>query len=65
MHKRNKVRHNNRRGSAPSSASPLQALKPPGQKLGGFSISEMTMYGKKPMKPAKKPMKPGKYGPKK
>lgn len=44
---------------------PLQALKPPGQKLGGFSISEIAMYGKKPMKPAKKPMKPGKYGPKK
>ena len=46
----------------------LQALKPPGQKLGGFLLRRNTMYGKKPMKPAKKPMKPakpGKYAPKK
>ena len=42
---------------------PLQASKPPGHKLGGFSFTEKAMYGKKPMKPAKKA--PGKYGPKK
>jgi hypothetical protein len=44
----------------------LQALKPPGQKLGGFSYKVITMYGKKPMKPAKPAKKaPGKYAPKK
>lgn len=48
-------------GTCASSSRTPSSLKPPGQKLGGFSFTEKAMYGKKPMKPAK----PGKYGPKK
>ena len=46
---------------------PQEHFKPPQTpwltRLGGF-FTEIAMYGKKPMKPAKKPT-PGKYGPKK
>jgi len=44
---------------------PSSPSQTPGPQGWGSPFLEKTMYGKKPMKPAKKPMKPGKYGPKK